>query len=136
MNMARTPLMAGNWKMNLNHVEATGLVQKLAWTLADAKYDPSVSEAAVIVPFTSTSRTRRPWLRATSRRPPGAQDTWCTPLAPTPVRSRPTCWPSSTAATWWSVTRASRVPRRDRSVDRREGQGRLRGWHDPDHLLR
>ncbi len=52
MNMARTPLMAGNWKMNLNHVEATGLVQKLAWTLADAKYDPSVSEAAVIVPFT------------------------------------------------------------------------------------
>jgi len=44
--------MAGNWKMNLNHVEATGLVQKLAWTLADAKYDPKQSEAAVIVPFT------------------------------------------------------------------------------------
>lgn len=50
--MARTPLMAGNWKMNLNHVEATGLVQKLAWTLADAKYDAAKSEAAVIVPFT------------------------------------------------------------------------------------
>ena len=50
--MARTPLMAGNWKMNLNHVEATGLVQKLAWTLVDAKYDPAKSEAAVIVPFT------------------------------------------------------------------------------------
>jgi len=48
----RTPLMAGNWKMNLNHVEATGLVQKLAWTLADAKYDAARSEAAVIVPFT------------------------------------------------------------------------------------
>lgn len=48
----RTPLMAGNWKMNLNHVEATGLVQKLAWTLADAKYDPAKSECAVIVPFT------------------------------------------------------------------------------------
>ena len=31
--MARKPLMAGNWKMNLNHVEAVGLVQKLAWTL-------------------------------------------------------------------------------------------------------
>ncbi len=43
--MARKPLMAGNWKMNLNHVEATGLVQKLAWTLADAKYDPEKSEA-------------------------------------------------------------------------------------------
>ncbi|MGC3993822.1 MAG: triose-phosphate isomerase [Propionicimonas sp.] len=50
--MARKPLMAGNWKMNLNHVEATGLVQKLAWTLADAKYDAEKSEAAVIVPFT------------------------------------------------------------------------------------
>ena len=24
--------MAGNWKMNLNHVEAVGLVQKLTWT--------------------------------------------------------------------------------------------------------
>ena len=48
----RVPLMAGNWKMNLNHVEATGVVQKLAWTLADAKYDPARSEAAVIVPFT------------------------------------------------------------------------------------
>ncbi len=50
--MARTPLMAGNWKMNLDHVEATGLVQKLAWTLDDLKYDPSRSAAAVIVPFT------------------------------------------------------------------------------------
>jgi triosephosphate isomerase (TIM) len=50
--MARVPLMAGNWKMNLNHVEATGLVQKLAWTLKDFHYDPAKSEAAVIVPFT------------------------------------------------------------------------------------
>ncbi|MBK8447896.1 MAG: triose-phosphate isomerase [Micropruina sp.] len=50
--MARTPIMAGNWKMNLDHVEATGLVQKLAWTLDDLKYDPSKSHAAVIVPFT------------------------------------------------------------------------------------
>ena len=44
--------MAGNWKMNLDHVEATGLVQKLAWMFDDLKYDPSKSEAAVIVPFT------------------------------------------------------------------------------------
>ncbi|MFV0450919.1 MAG: triose-phosphate isomerase [Propioniciclava sp.] len=48
----RKPLMAGNWKMNLNHVEAAGLVQKLAWSLADANYDQDKSEAAVIVPFT------------------------------------------------------------------------------------
>ncbi|TBT87237.1 triose-phosphate isomerase [Propioniciclava sinopodophylli] len=48
----RTPLMAGNWKMNLNHVEAAGVVQKLAWSLKDAKYDPEQAQAAVIVPFT------------------------------------------------------------------------------------
>ena len=50
--MTRTPLLAGNWKMNLNHVEATGLVQKLAWTLADYHYDREKAEAAVIVPYT------------------------------------------------------------------------------------
>ena len=44
--------MAGNWKMNLNHVEAAGVVQKLAWSLKDAKYDAAASEAAVMVPFT------------------------------------------------------------------------------------
>lgn len=50
--MSRTPIMAGNWKMNLNHIEAVGLVQKLAWTLADEKYDPAKCEAVVIPPFT------------------------------------------------------------------------------------
>ncbi|HSU37288.1 MAG TPA: triose-phosphate isomerase [Propionibacteriaceae bacterium] len=50
--MARTPLMAGNWKMNLNHVEAVGLVQKLAWTLDDKKHDPKKCEVVVIPPFT------------------------------------------------------------------------------------
>jgi triosephosphate isomerase len=48
----RKPLMAGNWKMNLDHVEATGVVQKLAWALADGRYDSEQAEAAVIVPFT------------------------------------------------------------------------------------
>ena len=37
--MARTPLMAGNWKMNLNHLEAIALVQKLAFTLSDKDFD-------------------------------------------------------------------------------------------------
>src|SRR5436190_1027539 len=50
--MPRKPLMAGNWKMNLNHVEAVGLVQKLAWTLQDKRYDPDKSEVVVIPPFT------------------------------------------------------------------------------------
>ncbi|NLI19781.1 MAG: triose-phosphate isomerase [Actinomycetales bacterium] len=51
--MARTPLMAGNWKMNLDHLEAIALVQKLAWALKDAKHDYSEVEVAVIPPFTS-----------------------------------------------------------------------------------
>jgi triosephosphate isomerase len=50
--MARKPLMAGNWKMNLNHVEAVGLLQKLAWTLEDKKHDPNKSEVIVLPPFT------------------------------------------------------------------------------------
>ena len=50
--MARTPFIAGNWKMNLDHLEATALVQKLAWTLGDLKHDYSKVEVAVITPFT------------------------------------------------------------------------------------
>ncbi|WNI25411.1 triose-phosphate isomerase [Streptomyces sp. ITFR-16] len=46
----RTPLMAGNWKMNLNHLEAIAHVQKLAFALADKDYD--AVEVAVLPPFT------------------------------------------------------------------------------------
>ena len=50
--MSRTPLMAGNWKMNLNHQEAVVLVQKLAWTLNDKKHDYAKAEVVVVPPFT------------------------------------------------------------------------------------
>ena len=50
--MARTPLMAGNWKMNLNHQEAVVLVQKLAWTLSDKRHDFAKVEVVVVPPFT------------------------------------------------------------------------------------
>jgi triosephosphate isomerase (TIM) len=50
--MSRKPLMVGNWKMNLNHVEAVGLVQKLTWTLDDKRHDPNRSEVVVLPPFT------------------------------------------------------------------------------------
>ena len=52
MATSRTPLMAGNWKMNLDHQQATHLVQKLAWTLDDAKHDYASVEVVVIPPFT------------------------------------------------------------------------------------
>ena len=48
----RTPLMAGNWKMNLNHQEAVVLVQKLAWILADKKHDYGRVEVVVLPPYT------------------------------------------------------------------------------------
>ena len=46
----RLPLMAGNWKMNLNHFEALALVQKLAFALK--KDDFEACEVAVLPPFT------------------------------------------------------------------------------------
>ncbi|MDN5383077.1 triose-phosphate isomerase [Streptomyces sp. LB8] len=46
----RTPLMAGNWKMNLNHLEALTHVQKLAFALADKDYE--AVEVVVLPPFT------------------------------------------------------------------------------------
>ncbi|MEE1770500.1 triose-phosphate isomerase [Streptomyces sp. JV185] len=46
----RTPLMAGNWKMNLNHLEAIAHTQKLGFALTDKDYD--VVEVAVLPPFT------------------------------------------------------------------------------------
>jgi triosephosphate isomerase len=48
----RTPLLAGNWKMNLDHLQSIAFVQKLAWTLSDANHDFSAVEVAVFPPFT------------------------------------------------------------------------------------
>ncbi len=48
----RIPLMAGNWKMNQDHLQATHLVQKLDWTLRDGKHDFEAVEVAVLPPFT------------------------------------------------------------------------------------
>ncbi|MEV1011144.1 triose-phosphate isomerase [Streptomyces sp. NPDC049881] len=42
--------MAGNWKMNLNHLEAIAHVQKLAFGLSDKDFD--AVEVAVLPPFT------------------------------------------------------------------------------------
>ncbi|MFD2794845.1 triose-phosphate isomerase [Promicromonospora vindobonensis] len=44
--------MAGNWKMNLDHQQAISTVQKLSWSLKDAKHDYTAVEVAVLPPFT------------------------------------------------------------------------------------
>lgn len=46
----RKPLIAGNWKMNINHLEATAVVQKLAFALPKEYYD--TVDVALTVPFT------------------------------------------------------------------------------------
>lgn len=50
MAHSRKPLMAGNWKMNMNHLEAIALVQKLAFALKDDDY--ASVDVAVLPPFT------------------------------------------------------------------------------------
>ncbi|MFC4565349.1 triose-phosphate isomerase [Nocardiopsis mangrovi] len=47
----RTPLIAGNWKLNNNHLEAIALVQKMAFALNAADFD--AAEIVVLPPFTS-----------------------------------------------------------------------------------
>ena len=48
----RRPLIAGNWKMNMDHMQAIALVQKLAWTLEDAGHDYQRVQVSVFPPFT------------------------------------------------------------------------------------
>ncbi|MET0454732.1 MAG: triose-phosphate isomerase [Mycobacterium sp.] len=48
--MPRKPLIAGNWKMNLNHFEAIALVQKIAFSLPEKYFDKV--DVTVIPPFT------------------------------------------------------------------------------------
>jgi triosephosphate isomerase (TIM) len=47
----RKPLIAGNWKMNLTHLEAIGLVQKIAFGLREREAEEV--EVAVLPPFTA-----------------------------------------------------------------------------------
>src|ERR671916_2123083 len=47
----RRPLIAGNWKMHLTHLEAIGLVQKLAFSLKEKELD--AAEVVVLPPFTA-----------------------------------------------------------------------------------
>src|SRR6188474_1557468 len=48
----RTPLLAGNWKMNLDHLQAVAFVQKLHWSLKDAKHEDGSVEVGIFPPFT------------------------------------------------------------------------------------
>jgi hypothetical protein len=47
----RKPLVAGNWKLHNNHLEAIALTQKIAFTLSRKDFD--AVEVAVLPPFTA-----------------------------------------------------------------------------------
>lgn len=49
--MGRTPLIAGNWKMHLTHLEGIQLVQKVAYHLQAEDYEQT--DVAVLPPFTA-----------------------------------------------------------------------------------
>ena len=48
----RTPFIAGNWKMNLDHQQAIAFVQKLHWALKEAKHLDGTVEVGLFPPFT------------------------------------------------------------------------------------
>lgn len=50
--VTRRPLIAGNWKMNFDHMRAVAFVQKIAWILKDAKFSAAEVEVSVFPPFT------------------------------------------------------------------------------------
>ena len=128
----RTPLMAGNWKMNLDHLQATHLVQKLDWTLRDAKHDYAAVEVAVLPPFTDLRsvqtlveadklglRVRRPGpLAARLRRLHRRHLRRLPRQARLHLRRR-------------RPQRAARGPRRDRRDRRGQGRGGLRARARP-----
>ena len=79
LNMSRKPLIAGNWKMNLNHFEAIALVQKIAFSLPEKYFDK--------VDVTVIPAIHRPAQRADpGRRRQTAADLWCAGSVPARLR--------------------------------------------------
>ncbi len=48
----RTQFIAGNWKMNFDHLQTVAFIQKLHWTLKDAGHTFDSVEVGVFPPFT------------------------------------------------------------------------------------
>jgi len=74
MSAKRKPLISGNWKMNLNHFEATALVQKLVYELSAEDFE--AVDVSIHPPFTDI-RTVQTYFLAEKDAPPiavGAQD--------------------------------------------------------------
>ena len=112
----RKPLIAGNWKMNLTHLEAIALVQKIAFGLREGEAE--VVEVAVLPPFTAIRSVQT--LIEGDKLPLvfGAQDVSAHSSGAYTGEIAGPCWPSSAAATSSSATAsaASTTGRTMRSV--------------------
>ena len=96
----RRPLIAGNWKMNMTHLDAIGLVQKLAFTLPEtgARRRRGRRPAAV---HRAAQRADAGDRRQAGRRLRRAGPLRRRTPAPTPARSAARCsprWPASTSS--------------------------------------
>ena len=133
--MPRKPLIAGNWKMNLNHFEAIALVQKIAFSLPE-KYFAKV-DVTVIPPFTDLRSVQTLVDGDKLRLTYGAQDlsphdsgaytgdisgAFLAKLGCTFVGRRP--------------LRAADVPQRGRRAGGREGRGGAQARPDADRVHR
>ncbi len=124
------PLIAGNWKMNLDHLQAIATVQKLAWTLKDARHDHDDVEVAVFPPFTDLRSVQT--LISADKLPIrfGCRTSRSTTPVPTPVTSRERSSPPWTRSTSSSATpsggRCTARPTRSWRPDGRGGQARTR----------
>ena len=133
--VTRKPLIAGNWKMNLNHFEAIALVQKIAFSLPEKYFDKV--DVTVLPPFTdlrsradtgrwrqAAADLRRAGHLATRRRRIHRRDQRCIPgQAGLHVRRR-------------RPLRAAHLPPRGRRAGRREGGGGVQARTDPDRVHR
>jgi triosephosphate isomerase (TIM) len=73
----RTPLIAGNWKMNLDHMQAVRLVEDVHRGLRARRHDLRAVEVAVFPPFTALRSVQTALSASKSLIGHGAQDmTW------------------------------------------------------------
>lgn len=128
---SRKPLMAGNWKMNNNHLEAIALVQKMAFALKEADYD--AVDAVVLPPFTAIRSVQTLIDADRLAIGYGAQDV-SQHASGAYTGEISAAMLAKLGCSYVTVGHSERqaVPRRGRRDRQRQGTGRARRRHHPD----
>ena len=122
----RRPLIAGNWKMNMTHLEAIGLVQKLAFTIPETELD-AVEVVVAAAVHRAAQRADAGDRRQAGRRLRRPGPLRRTTPAPTPARSAARCsprWPASTSSS--GTPSGARMHGEDDAVVAAKAQAALR----------